>query len=203
MQISHKVTSTWPMGHPEIHLSWGYDENLWNHFWIHEPWVAHSRTRSKELKSAINLLWVTLWMQHLNQSTWDTYFEHENRQLKGCMRLLYWRKALVFSIFVESFQGLPICVLNIFVCPHLAFFASVSPCMLSLPHYYPLYLSTGYSLCFLHVHAWSKGTTSLARATRVRMQVRRCKPKNGNVQNIRRPSLPDWFSLSLSSSLFP
>lgn len=105
MQISHKVNSAGPMGHPEIHLSWGHDRNLWNHFWIHGLCVAHLRTRSEELKSAINLLWVTLWMQHLNQSTRDTYIEHENRQLKGCMRPLIGGGPGYFQFLSDYFKA--------------------------------------------------------------------------------------------------
>ena len=47
--------------------------------------------------------------------------------------------------------------LNMFVCPHLALFASVSLCMLPLSLLYILCLPVGLFPLLLHVHAWSKG----------------------------------------------
>ena len=57
--------------------------------------------------------------------------------------------------------GQPLLFDNMFVCPHLALFVSVSLCMLSLSLCYLF----ACSLCLLHVHLWSKdawsdGTTS-------------------------------------------
>ena len=108
------------------------------------------------------------------------------------------------TLFDNMFVSLR--VLNTFLCPRQALFSSVSLCMLSLPLCYLLCLSTGCFLCLLHVHTWSKdvwsnGMTSQAQQKWTRMQARRHKSKNGNVQQIRRPSLPKRFSLSLSLSL--
>ena len=98
------------------------------------------------------------------------------------------------------FLGCPLLFDNMFVCPRSAPFDSLSFSMLSF-YLFPL---------SLHVHAWSmdtwsKGATSQAQVKRAwmqtrreRMQAKRCKPTKGNVQQIRRSSLPKWLYLSPS-----
>ena len=94
---------------------------------------------------------------------------------------------------------------NMLVCPRLALFDSLSFCMLSFQLF--LYFSIGLFPLSFHVHTWrkdgrSKGATSKMQAKWVRMQARRCKPKMGNVQQIRRPSLLEQFPPSLSLLAF-
>ena len=97
----------------------------------------------------------------------------------------------------------PFICLACFVCSHLAFFVSMflacSPCLLC----FFLCLSASLFPYLLHVHVWSEGRTSQARAKWAKIHARRCKPRMGNVQQIRGlASLSGYVLLSPSFILF-
>ena len=106
-------------------------------------------------------------------------------------------------LLFDNMHVCPFLCLACFVCPRLALSVSMFLACSLYPFCFFLCLVVGFFPCLLHRHVWSEGMTSQVQKKRAKIQVRRSKPKQGNVQQIGGLAFPSGYVLlSPSLSLF-